>query len=28
LVNKDGYLNHDFHSPDDIFLKTYSFIKW
>ena len=27
LVNKDGYLNHDFHSPDDIFLKTYSFIK-
>ena len=27
LVNKDGYLNHDFHSPDDIFEKTYSFVK-
>ena len=27
LVNKDGYLNHDFHSPTDIFEKTYSFVK-
>ena len=27
LVNKEGYLNHDFHSPNDIFEKTYSFIK-
>ena len=27
LVNKEGYLNHDFHSPNDIFQKTYSFIK-
>ena len=26
LVNKEGYLNHDFHSPNDIFRKTYSFI--
>ena len=27
LVNKDGYQNHEFHSPLDIFNKTYSFIK-
>ena len=27
LVNKAGYLNYDFHSPDDIFEKTYSFVK-
>ena len=27
LVNKEGYLNHDFHSPNDIFEKTYSFVK-
>lgn len=27
LVNKDGYLNHDFYSPEDIFNKTYEFIK-
>ena len=27
LVNKDGYQNHEFHSPEDIFNKTYSFIK-
>lgn len=27
LVNKEGYLNQDFHSPNDIFEKTYSFIK-
>ncbi len=27
LVNKEGYLNHDFHSPKDIFEKTYSFVK-
>lgn len=27
LVNKNGYLNYDFHSPLDIFDKTYSFIK-
>lgn len=27
LVNKDGYQNHEFHSPQDIFSKTYSFIK-
>ncbi len=25
LVSKDGYLNHEFHSPDDIYKKTYSF---
>ena len=27
LVNKDGYLDWDFHSPEDIFVKAYSFIK-
>ena len=27
LVNKDVYQNHEFHSPLDIFNKTYSFIK-
>ena len=27
LVNKDGYQNYDFHSPEDIFNKTYEFIK-
>lgn len=27
LVNSDGYQNHEFHSPVDIFDKTYSFIK-
>lgn len=27
LVNKDGYQNHEFHSPEDIFNKTYEFIK-
>jgi len=27
LVNKGGYLNHEFHSPVDIFEKTFSFIK-
>ena len=27
LVNKNGYQNHDFHSPQDIFDKTYSLIK-
>ena len=27
LVNNEGYQNHEFHSPDDIFSKTYSFIK-
>ena len=27
LVNKEGYLNHDFHSPEDIFNKTYSFVR-
>ena len=27
LVNTVGYLNHDFHSPSDIFEKTYSFVK-
>lgn len=26
LVNKEGYQNCSFHSPEDIFLKTYSFI--
>ena len=27
LVNNVGYQNHEFHSPRDIFEKTYSFIK-
>ena len=27
LVNSDGYQNHEVHSPEDIFNKTYSFIK-
>ena len=27
LVNSNGYQNHEFHSPVDIFNKTYSFIK-
>ena len=27
LVNSDGYQNYDFHSPEDIFNKTYSFVK-
>ena len=27
LVNAEGYQNHEFHSPRDIFEKTYSFIK-
>ena len=27
LVNEGGYCNHDFHCPEDIFAKTYSFIK-
>ena len=27
LVNKDGYQNYEFHSPEDIYNKTYSFIK-
>lgn len=27
LVNKNGYQNYDFHCPEDIFEKTYSFIK-
>ena len=27
LVNSDGFKNHEFHSPVDIFNKTYSFIK-
>ncbi|MBQ7884870.1 MAG: hypothetical protein IJ318_02090 [Clostridia bacterium] len=27
LVNQNGYLGHEFHSPDDIFDKTYSFIR-
>ena len=27
LVNGDGFKNHEFHSPVDIFNKTYSFIK-
>lgn len=27
LVNKEGYLNYEFHSPGDIFEKTYSFVK-
>lgn len=27
LVNKDGYQNHTFHSPYDIFKKTYSLIE-
>lgn len=27
LVNKNGYLNHDFHSPYDIYQKTHSFIE-
>ncbi len=26
LVNKDGYLNYEFHSPKDIFEKTHSFL--
>ena len=28
LVNKEGYLNYEFHSPLDIFGKTYSFIRF
>ena len=27
LVTKEGYQTHEFHSPEDIFSKTYSFIK-
>ena len=27
LVNSGGYLNHEFHCPEDIFNKTYSFVK-
>ena len=27
LVNKEGYFNHDFHCPEDIFDKTYSFVR-
>ena len=27
LVNNLGYQNYEFHSPEDIFEKTFSFIK-